>query len=386
MIRYLNLVVGALLFASAALAQNAAGTLDGRVVDSSGAAIPGARVTIENQATNVKLVVPTNADGRFYERYLLPGTYTVSVEKPGFQRYVQSSIQLDVEQTIALTIPLKVGEVTTTVEVTANSAQLATETSTVATTLGSKAILDLPIQGRSPMSLATLVPGVIPSGGSNSPWISGGRNDYNDVTIDGTSVIVPENNVSHLQIGYLPIEDSVAEFSVVTNSLAPEYGRTGGGTINMCHARRHELTSTPRFSSSTGTTFSTPTATIISARNAPRGVVRYNQFGGTRGRPSRYSPRLQRQVEDLLLLRRAEHQAAKRRDRYDQRAHRRHEAGYFYGTDQRRRRRRGPADNDLRPVQRGPNAACPASQPICFRRAFANNVIPYQPIDPAASS
>lgn len=231
--RFLTLVAAAVIFTYGAFAQNAAGTLDGRVADASGAAVPGARVTIENQATNVKLTTPTNADGRFYERYLLPGTYTVTVEHPGFARYVQTGILLDVEQTIALTIALKVGEVSTTVEVMADTAQLATETSTLATTIGSKAILDLPIQGRSPMSLTTLVPGVIPSGGSNSPWISGGRNDYNDVTIDGTSVIVPENNVSHLQIGYVPIEDSVAEVSVVTNSLAPEYGRTGGGTINI---------------------------------------------------------------------------------------------------------------------------------------------------------
>ena len=122
----------------------------------------------------------------------------------------------------------------------ADTAQLATETSTLATTIGSKAILDLPIQGRSPMSLTTLVPGVIPSGGSNSPWISGGRNDYNDVTIDGTSVIVPENNVSHLQIGYMPIEDSVAEVSVVTNSLAPRVWPHRWRHHQHRHSRRDE--------------------------------------------------------------------------------------------------------------------------------------------------
>src|SRR5579871_2956016 len=138
--RFLKLVVSVIVFAYGAFAQNAAGTLDGRVVDASGAAIAGAQVTIENQATNVKLRVPTNADGRFYERYLLPGTYTVTVEHPGFERYIQTGILLDVEQTIALTCTMKVGEVTSTVEVTANTAQLATETSTVATTIGTKSI------------------------------------------------------------------------------------------------------------------------------------------------------------------------------------------------------------------------------------------------------
>src|ERR1700730_2823766 len=232
--RFLAVVIATLGLAGWALAQNATGTLDGRVNDPSSTAVPNAAVTIENEATNVHTSMQTNVEGRFYQRYLQPGSYRVTVEKVGFQKYVQSHILLDVEQTVSLNIALRVGELTVTVSVESNAAQLATESSTVATTIGNKAILDLPLGGnRSPMSLVTLVPGVIPSAGSNSPWISGGRNDYNDVTIDGTSVIVPENNVSHLQIGYIPIEDSVAEISVVTNSLAPEYGRTGGGSINM---------------------------------------------------------------------------------------------------------------------------------------------------------
>lgn len=112
----------------------------------------------------------------------------MSVEKSGFQKYIQSDILLDVEQAVTLSIPLHIGDVTTTVSVEADAAQLSKESSTVTTTVSNKAVLDLPLGGnRSPMSLVTLAPGVIPSAGSNSPWISGGRNDYNDVAIDGTS-------------------------------------------------------------------------------------------------------------------------------------------------------------------------------------------------------
>src|SRR5215472_12851903 len=264
--RCLALVAALLVMAMYGFAQNATGTIDGRVTDASGAAVPGATVTIENTATNVKLTTPTNAEGRFYQRYLLSG------------------VQLDIEQTITLSIPMKVGDVATAIEITANTAQLSTESSTVTTTIGSKSVVDLPIQGRSPMSLVTLVPGVIPSGGSNSPWISGGRNDYNDVTIDGTSVIVPENNVSHLQIGYLPIQDSVSELSVVTNSLAPEYGRTGGGTINMSTKSGTNDFHFTLFEFNRNNIFNANSNTNIRA-NAPRNVVRYNQFGGTVGGP-----------------------------------------------------------------------------------------------------
>jgi hypothetical protein len=69
--------------------------------------------------------------------------------------------------------------------------------------------------------------------GASTPWISGGRNGTSEISVDGTSIILPENNVSINQTAYTPIVDSVAEFAVVTNSLAAEYGRTGGGAINM---------------------------------------------------------------------------------------------------------------------------------------------------------
>ena len=82
------------------------------------------------------------------------------------------------------------------------------------------------------MSLVTLTPGVI-NGGGSTPWISGGRNATSEITVDGTSIILPENNVSINTTGYMPIIDSVEEFAVVTNSLAAEYGRTGGGTVNF---------------------------------------------------------------------------------------------------------------------------------------------------------
>jgi hypothetical protein len=263
--RCLALVSAVLVLATYCFAQNATGTIDGRVVDASDAAVPGATVIIENSATNVKLTTRTNGEGRFLQRYLLPATYTLTVEKTGFQKYIQSGILLDVEQTITIPVPMKVGDVATSIEVTANTAQLSTENGTITTTIGSKAVLDLPLQGRNPYSLVSLVPGVNAGNGGSTPWISGGRNDYNDVTIDGTSVIVPENNVSHLQIGYQPIEDSVSEVSVVPtvsrrNTAAP------AAAPSTSAPRAVPIRSIPRCSGSTATTSSTPTASAISKR------------------------------------------------------------------------------------------------------------------------
>jgi hypothetical protein len=241
----------------------------------------------------------------------------------------------------------------TTVQVEAAAAQLATESSTVATTIGNKAILDLPLGGnRSPMALVTQVPGVIPSTGSNSPWISGGRNDDNDVTIDGTSVIVPENNVSHLQIGYLPNEDSVAEFSVVTNSLAPEYRRTGGGTINIA-TRSGILNSNSRGNNWKG---------------LPRGIVRYNQFGGTVGGPV-YIPHVYDGRNRTFFF--VSEQSVRTpiaqggtlsmpTDAMRQ--------GIFTVWTNGAGGGVGQAVTIYDPMTSGPNAACPSSQPNCFRQ------------------
>lgn len=385
MMRATTFAVAVCLLSSIAVAQNATGTLDGRVTDPSNAAVPTATVTIENQATNVHWSMSTSNEGRFYQRFLLPGLYRVTVEKSGFQKYVQSDILLDVEQTITLSVPLKLGDVSSTVQVEASAAQLATESATVTTTVSSTAILDLPLGGnRSPMSLVTLVPGVVPSAGSNNPWISGGRNDYNDVTIDGTSVIVAENNVSHLQIGYVPNEDSVQEISVVTNSLAPEYGRTGGGSINMATrsgANQYH-----------GTLFEFWRNNVLNAnswgnnRNGlARGIVRYNQFGGTFGGPvlipkvyngknktfffvSEQSVRTPSAVTDTGSV---------PTDAMKQ--------GIFTGLTNGASGGVGQAVTIYDPATAAANAACPASQPTCFRTPFPNNVIPPTRIDPVAT-
>ena len=143
-----------------------------------------------------------------------------------------NDIKVDVQQTVGLEIALKVGEITTTVEVKAEVAQLKTETSSASTTITSKQIHDLPT-GRNPFALATLTPGVIPAGGGSTPWISGGRNASSEILIDGNTAIVPENNVSINDGGYTPVIDSVEELTVIKNSMAAEYGRSGGGVITV---------------------------------------------------------------------------------------------------------------------------------------------------------
>jgi hypothetical protein len=236
MFRFLILQIATILIlTSTASAQTATGILQGRVADDSGAAVPDAKVSIENERTSVRQVTTSNSLGNFIQPYLLPSTYKVTVEKVGFQKYSTSGITVEVQKSTELDVILTIGEVTTTVEVSASAAQLATTTATVSATVDNKKVLDLPLNGRNPMALANLVPGVI-QGSSNSGyagWISGGRNSNTEVTVDGTSIVLPENNVSIQQLALTPLVDSIEEFTVITNALAPEIGRTAGGAFNI---------------------------------------------------------------------------------------------------------------------------------------------------------
>lgn len=264
-------------------AQTTTATLQGRVVDAAGASVPEATVTITNAGTGIKQELQTNEEGGFSQPFLLPGVYQVTIEKSGFQRYSQTNVKLNVAQNLSLDIQLQVGDVATTIEVTDVVAPLATTTSSVSTTIENKRILDLPLNGRNPFALATLTPGVIPGGGS-TPWISGGRNSTSEVTIDGTSIILPENNVSINSLAYTPSVDSVEEFSVITNSLAAEYGRSGGGVINVAtkqgtnewHGSLFEFLRNSKLDANNF---------FANRAGAKLGAFQRNQFGGTIGGP-----------------------------------------------------------------------------------------------------
>jgi Carboxypeptidase regulatory-like domain len=284
MLRTLVVFVMGIVLCQWSGAQTATGILQGRVVDATGSAVPDAKVTIENETTGVALPLTTNAEGHFFRSFLLPGNYKVTVEKAGFQQKVTSGIRVDVQQTVAVEIALKVGEITSTVEIQADAVQLSTATSSVSTVIGNKMIQELPLNGRNPFSLAILTPGVIPTSGTSLPWISGGRNASSEITIDGTSVILPENNVSVNTLAYTPVEDSVEEFSVITNALAAEYGRTGGGVINVAtksgtnafHGSGYDYLRNSKLDSNTWS----------NNRNGVKlGAFQRNQFGGTIGGP-----------------------------------------------------------------------------------------------------
>ena len=271
-------------FGVTARAQQFTGTLQGTVQDSTGAVVSGAEVSVTNQATNVTINTTTGSNGHYTVPQLPPGVYRVTVKKSGFKTATVADIKIDVQQIRAADVTLEVGQTTETVSVSASgTSAIETTSSTVAQSIENKRVVDLPLNGRNPFSLATLSPGVIPAPGS-SPFISGGRNATSEVTIDGISNVNAENNVSILDLNYTPSVDAVQEFSVQTNSVSAEFGRLGGGVINLVTKNgtndlHWTLFEFHRNSALDATNFFT------NRSGGKKGSFRRNQFGGNVGGP-----------------------------------------------------------------------------------------------------
>jgi Carboxypeptidase regulatory-like domain len=269
-------------------AQTPTGTIQGNVTDPSGAAVPGATVSITNVATNVTKILKTDAAGRYELLLVQPGTYSITIDAAGFRPSKQENVRVDVAQARPVDFALAVGDVTQSVTVNETTAALDTHASAVGSIITAKPIADLPLNGRNPFDFAELVPGVSivgdsggPGNGGVTPHIAGSRNASNEESLDGVTNILPENNVGNNISTYQPIVDSVQEFSVQTSVLPAEYGRFSGGVINLVtKSGSNQLH---------GTFFEFARNAVLDAKDyysiGPKPAASRNQFGGTFGGP-----------------------------------------------------------------------------------------------------
>ncbi|PYX40950.1 MAG: TonB-dependent receptor, partial [Acidobacteria bacterium] len=230
-----------------ATAQVAGATLSGLVTDSSQAAIANATVTTKNLATGEARVVQTNGEGFYSVPNLLPGSYDVSVAAKQFTTTLQKGIVLTVGAQQALNISLKPGKVSEVVEVMSTPPDVQTATSAVSSTVDSRTVRELPLNGRDWTTLATLEPGVlsVPNqattsfnankgnrGFGNQLTDSGHRPNENSYRLNGLTINDYSNAAPGGATGLNLGVDSVQEFSVITTGYTAEYGRTSGAVIN----------------------------------------------------------------------------------------------------------------------------------------------------------
>jgi hypothetical protein len=218
-----------------ALAQTGTSNITGTVRDGTGAVVPGATVTATNEATNVNSVQTTTDSGVYAFSAMPVGLYTITVEKQGFKTSQATNSKLEVGTPLNVDIVLEVGSVEEKVTVVGGAEQLNTANATVGNVVEQKAIETLPLNGRNPLTLLLLEPGVTQrSAGATGSGVhvNGSRDRAFNVTIDGIEAnesSVP-NPVSNL---YRLTPDNVQEYKVTTNNATAEEGRNSGASISV---------------------------------------------------------------------------------------------------------------------------------------------------------
>lgn len=256
----------------------------GSVADESGGVLPGATVTVTNQATGVQNVVVTGASGTYEVRYLRRGEYLIDVSIEGF-RPERRSFSLVGGQLIRLDYRLRIGDMTETVNVVAAGQLVETQSGVTGNVVTAETIANLPLSGRSFESLGDLTAGVVTSrsavAGGTQFRAGGARGMYQQVSFDGVSAL---NNRGNLLFMY-PTLDAVEEFKVQATNYTAEYGGHAGANVQL------QLKSgTNRFS---GTAFNYWSDDALNSRNYfapapnPKPQLERYQFGGVLGGPIR---------------------------------------------------------------------------------------------------
>jgi outer membrane receptor protein involved in Fe transport len=285
------LFVVALLAPATVFAQSATGTIEGVVVDQSGAVLPGVTVNITQPATGVTRATISGNEGLFSAPLLPVGVYEVAAELSGFTPRKQGDIRLTVGQTLTLRIEMSLATVAESVLVRAQTPIIETGRSQVSSTVGEQAVQNLPVNGRNFIDFALLTPGVTKDVRTGDISFAGQRGTLNSLVIDGAD----NNNTFFGQAlgrtgsGRAPYQfsqDAVREFQVNSNSYSAEFGRAGGAVINVVTKSGTNDLHGSGFWFVRDKSMNANNAINV-LRNLPKAPYHFDQFGGTLGGPIR---------------------------------------------------------------------------------------------------
>jgi outer membrane receptor protein involved in Fe transport len=252
-------------------------------VDSQDLRIQGAQFTATNELTGQVFRTQTNELGNYLLRALPVGVYSVMVESPGFKRFLRTGIALTSNQELRLDVKLEVGALTESVTVQAEVSPVNVTTAALDITVDSKRLVDLPLNGRNLLSLASLTPGITRTSTGDSPSsqqsvnVNGNRISATNVLLDGASMYHGHRGASVFQ----PPPDAVQEVKIITSGIGAEYGRGAAVISSVTKGGTNEFH---------GSLWDYLRNDILDARSFFASSVpklRYNQFGGTLGGPVR---------------------------------------------------------------------------------------------------
>ncbi len=275
------------VFVSAGHAQTNTASIAGAVTDAQGAAVPGAFVTATENATGVKFPGKANSDGYYSLTNLPIGGYSVEVEAPGFERYVRNGITLTTSQSLELNIPLTVGVVSQSVEVTSASPLVEARTSGVNQLIESKSVSDLPLGNRRTMNIVqTLGAAVFQSDAPNAQPVyslAGGRLQSQMTYLDGA--LSQNLRLGAGQQSIDPPVDTIQEIEVMSTNYPAQYGAVAGGVViettksgtNSLHGSLYEFL---RNDAADAPGYFAP---VLPSGQKLKPELRYSVFGGTLG-------------------------------------------------------------------------------------------------------
>jgi hypothetical protein len=283
-------IMSLLIVEVCAFAQEFRSTISGRVTDPSGSAVAGAKILVVEKNTGAKSETSSGADGSYSLPFLTPGPYTLTAELSGFKKYVQEGLNVGTNQRIAIDVALQLGNQVESITVSADVTMLQTATASVGQVIGQNEISVLPMNGRTPLTLAQLSYGVTPSSdprftrpfdnaGPSGFSMGGGQAQSNELLLDGSPDMTKNKRVA-----YNPPVDAVQEIKVEAFQPDAAYGNTGGGTVNVTmrggtndlHGSLYEFHQNQRLKA-------TPFFTNAASQTKP--VTRFNQYGLTVGGP-----------------------------------------------------------------------------------------------------
>jgi hypothetical protein len=281
-----------LVFGISGLFGQTLGSIAGEVRDSSGAAIPQAKITVTNIGTNAQRTVVANEAGAYAFPSLPPGIYTVRAESQGFKALVRTQVEIQVQQNARIDFELQVGQISESVEVVATSVMV-TENATVGTVIENKRIVELPLNGRNYLQLVSLSPNVSTGfstqgqagarqGGIRAAQtisVAGQRTNFNHYTLDGMENTDPNFNTFVV----MPSVDALQEFKVQTGIYPAEFGRqstqinvlTKSGT-NQYHGTAFEFLRNEKLDA---------TSYAFTALRPVKDPFKWNQYGFTLAGP-----------------------------------------------------------------------------------------------------
>ncbi|HEV2417188.1 MAG TPA: TonB-dependent receptor [Terriglobia bacterium] len=275
------------------LAQTNTGGINGEVKDQTGASVPGATVIITNIGTNAMFKTTTSKVGTFEEQNLEPVTYRVEVEARGFEKAVIARVKVDTMSVATANFTVRPGSALTQVQVTARSPLLNTNNGTLGETISSRMMTDVPLANRSVLDLAVLVPNVSGDVGTEDPGVTsgfpvpgfnlslnGGRPGASTMLADGVSNTGV--GLAREVVSFSP--ETVQEVAVQTSAYSAQYGRTGGGLINVTtKSGSNQFHGIATWYNRNPTTNAAPWTTAVT--NRPTNPERWNQFSFDIGGP-----------------------------------------------------------------------------------------------------